>query len=323
MPEMKYVEAVGKALDEEMARDDRVFLLGEDVGAFGGAWGTNPGLMEKYSPMRVRNTPISESAIIGAAVGAAITGLRPVAEIMYFDFITCAMDQIINQAAKLRLMSGNKLKIPLVIRTPGGCGTMEAAHHSGNLEAWFVHTPGLKVVAPATAYDMKGLLKSAIRDDNPVLIIENRLLYYRSEQVPDGEWTVPIGKAAVAREGSDVTVITYSYMLTKVLDAAKKLAPDINVEVIDLRTLEPLDFETIEASIKKTGKCIVAHEAVTRCGFGAEIVRLVSEKLFDYLDAPPLVLGTDSFPIPYSPSLEKSCIRQTEEIIAVIKKIVS
>ena len=321
MAELKYAEAVGQTLDEEMQRDERVFLIGEDVGSFGGAWGTSTGLFEKYGPERVRNTPISESAIIGTAVGAAITGLRPVAEIMYFDFITCAMDQVANQAAKLRLMSGNKLTLPLVIRTPGGCGTMEAAHHSQNLEAWFVHCPGLKVVTPSTVYDLKGLLKSAIRDDNPVLFIEHRLLYGRSEEVPDKEWLVPIGRAKVKKKGTDVTVISYSYMLTKVMKAAEQLAPEISVEVIDLRTLVPLDFATIATSVKKTGRCIIAHEAVACCGIGAEIVRRVTEQHFDYLDSPPLVLGTASVPIPYSPPLEKACIPQTEDIVKTIKKM--
>ena len=224
MAELKYVEAVGKAIDQEMQRDDRVFIVGEDVGLTGGVWGTNPGLHEKYGDMRCCDAPIAESAIVGAAVGAAITGLRPVAEIMYIDFITCAMDQVVNQAAKLRLMSGNKLKIPMVIRCPEGCGTMEAAQHSQNLEAWFVHTPGLKVVAPSTVYDLMGMLKSAIRDDNPVFFIEHRLLYGISENVPDEEWLVPLGKAAVRKEGADITLISYSYMAQKAMEIAMKMA---------------------------------------------------------------------------------------------------
>lgn len=323
MAELKYVDAVGITLDAEMKRDDTVFIIGEDVGLSGGVWGTNPGLHAKYGDQRCCDAPIAESAIIGAAVGAAITGLRPVAEIMYIDFITCAMDQVINQAAKLRLMSGNKLKIPMVIRCPEGCGTAEAAQHSQNLEAWFVHTPGIKVVAPSTVYDLIGMLKSAIRDDNPVLFIEHRLLYGISEDVPDEEFLVPLGKAAVRKEGADITLISYSYMAQKCVEIAEKLKGEVDVEVIDIRSLVPLDFDTIATSVKKTGKCLVAHQAVTTCGMGAEIVRRVVEDLFDYLDAPPRVIGTKSVPIPYSPKLEEACIPQTDDIIAAIREMVA
>jgi pyruvate dehydrogenase E1 component beta subunit len=321
MPKIKYSAAIGQALDEEMERDDRVFIIGEDVGKWGGVWGTGKGLYQKYGPMRAVDTPISESAIIGTAVGAAITGLRPVAEIMYIDFITCAMDQVVNQAAKLRLMSGNKLTVPLVIRCPEGCGTMEAAHHSSNLEAWFAHTPGIKVVAPATVYDAKGLLKSAIRDDNPVFFIEHRCLYGRSEEVPDGQWLVPIGKAAVRQQGTDVTLVTYSKMLDTALKAAAQLESKISVEVIDLRTLVPLDIETVMDSVKKTRRLIVAHEAPVRCGFGAEVVRQVAESAYGLLQAPPKVIGGVSSPMPYSPPLEKVCIPQLEDIISTIQKM--
>ena len=321
MAELRYVDAVGKAIDEEMQRDDRVFVIGEDVGPYGGVWGTNPGLYEKYGEIRVCDAPISESAIIGTAVGAAITGLRPIAEIMYIDFITCAMDQVVNQAAKLRLMSGNKLTLPLVIRSPEGCGTMEAAQHSQNLEAWFVHAPGMKVVAPSTVYDLKGMLKTAIRDDNPVLLLEHRLLYGATEDVPDEEWLVPLGEAALRREGTDITVISYSYMAQKAIEIADKLAPDVSVEVIDLRSLVPLDFDMIAESVKKTGKCLVVHQAVDRCGMGAEIVRRVVQDLFDYLDGPPRVIGSCPVPIPYSPKLEEACIPQVEDIIAAIKSM--
>lgn len=320
MARIKYMAAIGQALDEEMARDERVFVIGEDVGKWGGVWGTCKGLYQKYGAMRAADTPISESAIIGTAVGAAITGLRPVAEIMYIDFITCAMDQVVNQAAKLRLMSGNKLTVPLVIRCPEGCGTMEGAHHSGNLEAWFAHTPGIKVVAPATVYDAKGLLKSAIRDDNPVLFIEHRCLYGRSEEIPDGEIVVPIGKAAVRQQGTDVTLVTYSKMLDIALKAAAHLEGKISIEVIDLRTLVPLDMETIIESVKKTKRLIVAHEAPVRCGFGSEVVRQVVEKAFDVLQAPPKVIGGANLPMPYSPVLEKTCIPQLEDVVCEIEK---
>lgn len=309
-----------QAIDEEMSRDHCVFVIGEDVGKWGGVWGTSKGFYHKYGPMRAVDTPISESAIIGTAVGAAITGLRPVAEIMYIDFITCAMDQVVNQAAKLRLMSGNKINVPIVIRTPEGCGTMEAAHHSGNLEAWFVHTPGIKVVAPATVYDAKGLLKSAIRDDNPIFFIEHRCLYGRSEEVPDGEWLVPIGKAAVRKEGKDVTLLTYSRMLDSAMKAALQLENEISVEVIDLRTLVPLDFETIKESVIKTGRLVVAHEANVRCGFGAEIIRRVSEELFSYLKTAPKVVGGADIAMPYSPVLEEKCIPQIDDVITALKK---
>ena len=324
MRKLKYLDAIAEALDEEMQRDDRVFLIGEDVGVSGGVWGTSRGLIEKYGPLRVCDTPIAESAIVGTAVGAALTGLRPVTELMYIDFVGCAMDQVVNQAAKLRLMSGNQFTMPLVIRGPQGCGTMEAAHHSGNLEAWFVHTPGLKVVVPSTPYDVKGLLKTAIREDDPVLFLEHRILYGHIEEVPDKEtWLIPFGQAAVRREGTDVTVISYSYMVHKVLEAAQRVAPDISVEVIDLRTLVPLDMETIIASVKKTNHVIIAHEAVARCGMGAEITRRIIDEAFDYLDAPPKVVGGASTPMPYSRQLEKTVVPQVEDVVHAIHEVLA
>ena len=322
MRKLKYMDAITEALDEEMQRNDRVFLIGEDVGVSGGVWGTSRGLIEKYGPLRACDTPIAESAIVGTAVGAALTGLRPVTELMYIDFVGCAMDQVVNQAAKLRLMSGNQFSMPLVIRGPQGCGTMEAAHHSGNLESWFVHTPGLKVVAPFSVYDVKGLLKTAIREDTPVLFLENRLLYGRIEDVPDTEtWLVPFGQAAVRREGTNVTIVSYSYMVHKVLEAAQRVAPNISVEVIDLRTLVPLDMKTIVASVKKTNHVIIAHEAVARCGMGAEITRRVIDEAFDYLDAPPKVVGGASTPMPYSRSLEEAVVPQVEDVVHAIHEV--
>lgn len=320
MATIKYFEAITQAVDEEMSRDEGVFVIGEDVGKWGGVWGTSKGLIEKYGSMRSVDAPISESAIIGTVVGSALTGLRPVAEIMYIDFITCCMDQVVNQAAKLRAMSGGNLRVPLVIRCPEGCGTMEAAQHSNCFEAWFAHTPGLKVVAPYTVYDVKGMLKSAIRDDNPVFFIENRRLYGRKAIIPDEEYLVPLGKASICKEGSDLTIVSYSKALDLVLEAAKRLESKASLEVIDLRTLVPLDIETVIQSLKKTRRLMVAHEAPVRGGFGGEIVRQVTQDAFDLLLAPPKVIGGLSLPIPYSPELEKKCILQVETVINEIEK---
>ena len=322
MRELTYLDALNEALREEMERDENVFLIGEDIGPFGGVFGVEKGLWEKFGEKRVRQTPISEDAIVGTAVGAAMTGLRPVAEIMYIDFITCCMDQIVDQAAKLRYRSGGRLKMPLVIRAQGGGGTAEAAQHSQSLEAWFMHTPGLKVVMPSTVYDAKGLLKTAIRDDNPVIFLEHRLLYNIKDNVPEGEWTVPFGKAEVKQEGKDITVVATSLMVHKALEAAKELVDSISIEVIDPRTLVPLDTNTILESVKKTSKLLVIHEAPTIAGVGAEIVRQVVEGAFDYLDGAPRVLGGRSIPMPYAPALEKACIPQKEDIVKFIKEMI-
>ena len=260
-----------------MERDETILLIGEDIGIYG----VTEGLLGRFGERRVKQTPISESAIVGAAVGAAITGLRPVAEIMYIDFITTAMDQIVNQSAKLSFMSGGQVRLPLVIRTPGGAGTREAAQHSQSLEAWFIHTPGLKVVMPSTAYDAKGLLKSAIRDSYPVIFIEHKLLYSQKESVPEGEWLVPLARADIKRKGDDITVVATSFMVHEALEAAEILSREMSVEVIDPRTLVPLDIETIIDSVRKTGRLLVIHEACTRGGIGAEIVREVTERTFD------------------------------------------
>ncbi len=321
MREIKYIEALNEALFEEMRRDKNVFVVGEDVGPLGGGYGVCKGLFEEFGPMRVRQTPISESGFTGLGVGAALTGLRPVVEIMYFDFVTTAMDQIVNQAAKLVFMSGNQLKLPLVIRAPYGIGTREAAQHSQSLEAWFVHSPGLKVVMPSTAYDAKGLLKSCIRDDSPVVFIENRVLYFKKETVPEGEWLIPLGEADIKRAGSDITVVALSNMVPKALSAAEELSSEISVEVIDPRTLVPLDINRIVNSVKKTHRLLVLHEAPVRCGFGAEIVRQVVQEAFDYLDAPPRVLGGRNTPIPFSPVLEDVCVPRKEEVVEVIEEL--
>jgi len=321
MRTIKYIEAVNEALCEEMERDDRVFILGEDVGPLGGGFGATKGLLQQFGPKRVRQTPISESAFTGLAVGAAMTGLRPVVEIMYLDFITTAMDPVINQAAKVSLMSGYQVRVPLVVRAPYGVGSREAAQHSQSLEAWFVHTPGLKVVMPSSGYDAKGLLKTAIRGSEPVMFIENRMLYFKKEEVPEGEWTLPFGKAVVKHPGEDMTVVAVSAMVQKALEIARELVGQVSVEVIDPRTLAPLDIETIVTSVRKTHRLLVLHEAPTIGGVGGEIVRRVTEQAFDALSAPPRVLGGLHTPIPFSPPLEDVCVPGKEEIAAVIKEM--
>lgn len=321
MREITYIQAVNEALREEMERDPNVFVIGEDVGGLGGGFGATKGLLAQFGPKRVRQSPISESGFTGLGVGAAMAGLKPVVEIMYLDFVTTAMDQVVNQAAKMHFMSGGQIKIPLVIRAPYGVGSREAAQHSQCLEAWFVHTPGLKVVMPATAYDAKGLLKTCIRGDSPVFFIENRMLYSVPEKVPEGEWLIPLGQAAIKREGKNITVVALSNMVPKAMQAAGAVAGEISVEIIDPRSLVPLDAGTIINSVRKTGRLLVVHDAPVRNGFGAEIVRRVTADAFDYLDAPPRVLGGLNTPIPFSPPLEDICIPQVEDIIAKIKEM--
>ena len=319
---LTYADALNEAMDEEMARDDSVFVIGEDVDLYGGVYNLTTHLVEKHGTHRVVGTPISEQAFVGLSAGAAMAGLRPIVEIMYMDFIMLAMDQLVNQMAKIRYMSGGQFTMPVTIRAQAGAGTREAAQHSQSLEAWFVHTPGFKVAMPATSYDAKGLLKSAIRDNNPVLVIENRVLFYEEEEVPEGTWMVPLGEADVAREGSDVTVIAVGYTRRKVLAAAEKLDGEISVEVIDPRTIHPLDMKTIGESVKKTGRLLVVHESPTRCGIGAEMIRRVTEEAFDYLDTAPKVLGGADLPIPFSPRLEDACLPQEDTIAAAIRDLV-
>ncbi len=319
---LTYADALNEAMDEEMARDDKIFIIGEDVDLFGGVYNLTTNLLEKYGAKRLVGTPISEGGFMGLSVGAAMAGLRPVVEIMYMDFILLAMDQLVNQMAKLRFMSGGQFAMPVTIRAQAGAGTAEAAQHSQSLEAWFVHTPGFKVAMPGSVYDAKGLLKSAIRDNNPVLIIENRVLFYEEEEVPEGEWIVPLGKAEVVREGTDVTVLAVAYTRRKALAAAEKLNGEISVEVVDPRTIYPLDMQTILGSVKKTGRLLIVHESPTRCGIGAEIVRRVVEEGFDSLDAAPKVLGGADLPIPFSPPLEHACLPQVETITAAIRALV-
>lgn len=322
MREVRYVDALNEAIREEMMRDENIFLIGEDIAPSGGAFGVYNNLFNEFGEKRVRQTPISESAIIGTAVGAAMTGLKPIAEIMYINFITCAMDQVINQAAKLSFMSGDNVKMPLVIRTQQGPGTREAAQHSQNLEAWFVHTPGLKVVMPSTPYDAKGLLKASIRDESPVIFIEHRLLYFKKDTVPEGEWLVPLGEAEIKRKGKDITIVATSLMVRKALEVADALSPEISIEVIDPRTLVPLDIGRIIDSVKKTKRILILHEAPTRGGIGAEILREVTEKAFGYLVSPPRVLGGMNTSIPFSPQLEDVCVPQVEDIVKMVEVIV-
>ncbi|AOZ90580.1 alpha-ketoacid dehydrogenase subunit beta [Bacillus xiamenensis] len=324
MREISYLEAVREAMSQEMRENQDVFILGEDIGVYGGAFGVTRGMIEEFGPERVRNTPISEAAIAGGAVGAALTGMRPILELQFSDFITIAMDQLVNQAAKTRYMFGGKGKVPLVVRTPAGSGTGAAAQHSQSLEAWMAHIPGLKVVQPSTAYDAKGLLKAAIDDDNPVIFYEHKLLYKTIGEVPEEQYSIPLGKADVKRSGKDVTIVATAIMVHKALEAAKELeAEGIDVEIIDPRTLVPLDEETIIESVKKTGKCIVVHEAVKRGGYGGEIASMIAESdAFDYLDAPIKRLGGLPVPIPYNPTLEKAVIPQVPDIIEAAKELV-
>ena len=318
---LSYPEALNEALDQEMLRDERVFLMGEDVGATGGIFGVSKGLMERYGPERVRDTPISEATFVGCGVGAAIAGMRPVVEIQIFDFVALTMDMLVNQAAKFRFMLGGKPTVPLVVRGPQGGGIRLAAQHSQSLEAWFTHVPGLVVVAPSTPYDAKGLLVAAIRDDNPVIFLEQKLLYLGGTgPVPEELYAIPLGKADIKRAGSDVTVVATSAMVPRALSAATVLARDgIGVEVIDPRTLQPLDEETILASVRKTNRLLIVHEACVRGGFGAEVAAMVVDKAFDHLDAPIARLGAPHTPMPYNDRLELEVIPSQERIVEAIR----
>ncbi|WP_272481978.1 alpha-ketoacid dehydrogenase subunit beta [Geosporobacter ferrireducens] len=325
MREITYAQAINEAMSEEMRKDENVFLMGEDVGLYGGAFGVSVGMIQEFGEERVRDTPISEAVIAGAAAGAAVTGMRPVAEIMFSDFMTISMDQLVNQAAKMRYMFGGKAKVPMVIRTPGGSGTGAAAQHSQSLESWFCHVPGLKVVTPSTPYDAKGLLKAAIRDENPVVFIEQKLLYRKKGFVPEEDYVVPLGKAEVKKEGSDLTVITYGRMVPTCLEVAEDLEKDgIQVEVVDPRTLLPLDKETLIQSVKKTGRLLVVHEAVQTGGFGGEIAAVIADsEAFFYLDAPIKRLGGLDVPIPYCPELEKNVVPTYETIKRAIFELLA
>ncbi|OGO16302.1 MAG: pyruvate dehydrogenase [Chloroflexi bacterium RBG_13_68_17] len=324
MPEMSYAEAIRSALREEMARDPRVFLLGEDIGRYGGAFGVTFGMLDEFGPERVRETPISEATIVGAALGASLLDMRPVAEIMFMDFILLTLDQLINQAAKARFMFGGKASVPMVVRMAGGSGTGAAAQHSQSLESLLAHVPGLKVVLPSTPADAKGLLLSAIRDPNPVCFVEHKLLYKTRGPVPDGEYTIPLGTADVKRAGKDVTVVAGSIMVPRTLAAAERLAPEgIEVEVIDPRSLRPLDVDTIVRSVRKTGRLLVVHEACQTGGWAGEVIASVaSSEAFAYLDAPLRRLAGADIPIPYNRRLEQAAVPQQEDIEREIRAIV-
>lgn len=322
MKDVRYIKAINEALHEEMARDENVFVIGEDVGGPGGAFGGTRGLLQAFGERRVRDTPISESAIVGLALGAAMKGLRPVVEVMFADFLPVCMDQIVNQIAKTRFMFGGQFTAPMVIRAPGGAGLNAGPQHSQSLEAWFAHVPGLKVVMPATPADAKGMLKSAIRDDDPVLFLEHKALYASSGPVPDGEYLTPLGKADVRRTGKDVTVVTASRMVQQVLDAAETLAGQgTDVEVIDLRSLTPLDKDAIFNSVEKTSRLVVAHEAVKAFGIGAEIAAMVTEEMIDVLDAPVARVGAPFSPVPFSQ--EKDYLPNAADVVRAVEKVMA
>jgi len=323
MRTITYRQALNEALREEMKRDEGVFLMGEDIALYGGAYGVTRGLHEEFGLERVRDTPISEAAIAGVAAGASMTGMRPVAEIMYIDFSTIATDQIVNIAAKNRFMFGGKSIVPVVYRTQGGAGDQRAGHHSGSLETWYVHVPGLFVVMPSTPFDAKGLLKTCIRDNNPIMFIEQKMLYNTQGEVPEREYTVPTGVADVKREGTDVTIVAYSRMVLFALEAAEELAKEgIEAEVIDPRTLKPLDIETIVNSAKKTSRVVIVHEEYKTCGVGAEIAAQIVERAFDYLDAPIMRVAGADVPLPMSPVLEQAAIPSKEKIMDAVRQIV-
>ncbi len=320
--EISYLEAIRQALFEEMERDERVFVLGQDVGVYGGAFKATEGLQERFGKDRVLDTPLAEEAIVGGAIGAAMRGMRPVAEMQFIDFISRAFDLLTNFAAKNRYRTG--VGVPMVVRGPSGAGVHGGPYHSQSPEMYFVKTPGLKVVAPATAYDAKGLLKAAIRDDDPVIFLEHKFLYRRvKDRVPEEDFVVPIGKAAIRRPGRDLTIVTYGAMLWTALEAAAILETDgVSAEVLDLRTLLPLDEEAILASVRRTGKCLVLHEDTRTGGLGAEIAATVSEKAFEWLDGPILRVTAPDTPVPYSPPLEEAFLPNVNTLLAAVRKLV-
>jgi acetoin:2,6-dichlorophenolindophenol oxidoreductase subunit beta len=324
MREITYLEAVREAITQEMERDETVFLIGEDVGKYGGAFGVSSGMLDKFGPERILDTPITELGIAGAAVGAALIGMRPIAEIMFMDFTTLASEQLVNQAAKLRFMFGGKATVPMVLRTPAGSGTGAASHHSQSLENWFVHIPGLKVVMPSTPYDVKGLLIASIRDNNPVVFVEHKLLYKVKGPVPEESYTIPLGAAEVKREGRHLTIVATSIMVQRSLQAAELLAKEgIEVEIVDPRTLKPLDTPTIIQSVKKTGRVLIVHEAARTGGFGGELAAEIAEsEAFGYLDAPIVRLAGRDMPVPYNRNLEKHTVPQVEDIVEKARQIV-
>ena len=313
--------AIAEALTEEMTRDETVFIIGEDLVAHGGIFGQFRGLPEKF-PGRVIDSPISETAIVGAGLGAALTGMRPLVDMHFADFVTCAMDEIVNQAAKIRYMFGGQTRVPLVIWAPDGAGLGAAAHHSQSLESWFIHVPGLKVVVPSEPADVKGLLKAAIREDDPVLFFQHKKLFAKEGPVPEGEHIIPLGRAAVKRPGGDATIVTYGSGFYLSMKASVELAKmGIEAEVIDLQTLKPLDFDTVSTSIRKTNRAVVVHEACLTGGFGAEVTARMSSKLFDYLDAPIVRVAAKDVPIPFSPPMEAFVLPKVEEVITAVRQV--
>jgi pyruvate/2-oxoglutarate/acetoin dehydrogenase E1 component len=316
-----YLEAIRQGIWEEMERDERVFILGEDIGVYGGAFKVTAGMLDHFGRRRVIDTPISESAIVGAAVGASYMGMRPIAEMQFIDFISCAFDQITNVAAKSRYRWG--AGVPIVIRGPSGGNTHGGPFHSQNVESYFLHTPGLKIVQPATAYDAKGLIKAAIRDEDPVLYLEHKYLYRRiKEEIPEEDYVVPIGKAAVRREGSDLSIITYGAAMYTALDAAEVLAKDgVETEVLDIRTILPLDEEAVLESVARTNKVIVLHEACLTGGAGGEIAARIAEKAFDYLDGPVVRVAAKDTPVPYSPPLEEYFLPGVDDVLEAARRL--
>ena len=326
MSEVTYREAIGEAIAEEMSRDPDVCVLGEDIGAFGGAFQVTAGLQERFGPLRVLDTPITPSALIGAAVGAALMGLRPIVEMQYIDFVSCGFDQIVNMAAKLAWRTGGAMSASLVIRGPSGGGTRSGPWHSQSPEAWFLHVPGIKVVAPSTVYDAKGLLKAAVRDDDPVLFLEHKLLYRRlKEELPAEDYVVPLGQAATRRAGHQLTVLTYGAMVYHALTAADRLAAEHGVaaEVIDLRSLAPLDRATIATSVHKTNRVLIVHEDTRTGGVGAELAAFIAEELFDELDAPVVRVAAPDTPFPYAPTLEAAYLPNSEMVVAAARKLLT
>lgn len=322
--ELSFAEALNEALREEMKRDDRVIVFGEDVGRPGGVYKVTKGLYEEFGPERVRDTPISEAAIVGAAIGAALMGLRPVVEIMYMDFMTIAMDQLITHAAKLRFMSGGQVKVPIVVRAQYSLGRVHGCQHSQFFPSIFLQAPGLKVVLPGTPKDAKGLLKSAIRDDDPVVFIESGVLYHRYKgPVPEEEYLIPLGRADVKREGDDVTIVAISRTVREALAAAEKLAAEgISAEIVDPMTIQPMDYETIIKSVKKTNRLVIAEDSVKTCGVSAEISAKVAEEALDYLDAPIVRVNSPPLPVPFSPPLEREYMVNADKIVEAVKRLV-
>jgi pyruvate/2-oxoglutarate/acetoin dehydrogenase E1 component len=320
---MSCTEALAEALAEEMERDETTFIIGEDLTAHDGIFGQFKGLHKRF-PGRILDAPISETAIVGAGLGAALTGMRPLVDLHFADFFTTAMDEIVNQAAKIRYMFGGQARIPMVIWAPDGGGLSAAAHHSQSLENWFVHTPGLKVVVPSQPADVKGLIKTAIREDDPVIFFQHKKLFSQTGPVPEEEYLIPLGKGNIRREGRDITLVTYSRMAYLSLEASDQLAKEgIDVEIIDLRTLKPLDFDLITDSVKKTNNVLIVHEACLTGGFGGEIAARIGETLFDYLDAPVTRIGAKDVPIPFSPLMENFVLPQVSDIVDGVKKVLN